>query len=190
MNGPRVKKSEETRRKIVRAFDECVANSGYAQTKLVDIADAAGLATPHLRYYFRNKESILEFQYERIVGTYEELVADISAATVREWFEALAHLNFDTGRRSTRAMLVLIEANSLAARSERMKTLKRQYDLQTLAAIEQQARSSGVADPGETAEMIFHFLTGLMLNTAFEPKRKREQAIQLFLRFVERIIGW
>lgn len=189
MNDLKSKKSDETRKKIVRAFDECVAANGYAQTKLVDIADAAGLATPHLRYYFRNKESILEYQYEHLVSGFERAVATITAESPIAWFEALGRLTLGTGTRSTQALLVLIEANSLVARSTQMKKLKRQYDQQTLDAIEQQLRATDTPDPETATPMIFHFLTGLMLNTAFESKRTREKAIPFFMQFVARIIG-
>ncbi len=180
----KAKKSAETRRKIVRAFENCVARNGYAQTKLVDIAEDAGLATPHLRYYFKNKESILEYQYEQLVAAFEQAVLAIEAEDPIAWFEALGHLIFNTGRRRTQAFLVLIEANTLIARSPHMREVKERYDVQTRAAIEVRARQLGCEDPPAAAVMIFHFLTGLMLNSAFDGREERAAAIPFFLRFV------
>lgn len=186
---PKAKKSDATRQKIVRAFDECVASAGYAHTKLVDIADAAGLATPHLRYYFKNKESILEYQYEQLVAGFERAVLGITAGSPYEWFEALAHLVFDSGRRSTRAHLLLLEANMLVARSERMRSLKQRYDSHMLQAFETQLEATTVDDPGAVAAMIFHQLSGLILNNAFESKTTRARAIPQFVNFVVRVAG-
>mgnify|MGYP001052308099 CR=1 FL=1 len=96
-----MKKSDETRARIVEAFDRCVALNGYANTKLIDIAVEAGLATPHLRYYFKNKESILEHQYEQIVGAFELAVQNLARETPKEWFEGLGHLLFAGGKKSS-----------------------------------------------------------------------------------------
>ena len=85
--------------------------------------------------------------------------------------------------------MVLIEGNSLAYRSERMKKLKYDYDRQILAAIEFQIYRLNVVDSRETAHMVFHFLIGLLLNTAFDSKAERARAIPLFLRFIDQIAG-
>ncbi len=184
MNNLKTKKSAETRTKIVRAFEACIANNGYSQTKLLDIADAAGLAPPHLRYYFKNKESILEYRYERLVAGFERALNHIETDEPLAWFEALAHMLFDDARRSPQAVIVLIEGNSLAARSDRMRDIKQRYDVETRAIMASKVAELGVADPQEQAEVMFHFLSGLLLNTAFEAQTVRRQAIPLFMQFV------
>ncbi len=188
MENLKTKKSSETRTKIVRAFENCIARNGYAQTKLLDIADAAGLAPPHLRYYFKNKESILEYQYERLVAGFERALENIQADDAFAWFEALAHMLFDNERRSPQAVIVLIEGNSLASRSDRMRHIKQRYDVETRAIFAEKVADLGAADAEEKAEVLFHFLSGLILNTAFDSQQARRQAIPLFLRFVRGLV--
>ena len=181
----KARKSDETRERIVRAFTRCVAENGYAHTKLQDIAEQASLAPPHLRYYFKNKESILEFQYERIVARFEEIVLNLSASSTRGWFDAFAKIVFDGDPLSIQSRLVLIEANILAARSQRMLALKQAYDANMLKALEQQFAAAGLRAPEHEARVTFHFLTGLILNTAFVNKTEREAVLPLFKKFID-----
>ena len=188
MQNLKTKKSEETRSKIIRAFETCIATNGYAQTKLMDIADEAGLATPHLRYYFKNKESILEHRYEQLVAGFDRALITLEADDALGWFEKLAALVFGDERRSPQAVIVLIEGNGLAARSEQMRDIKQQYDVQTRTIFAAKIRELGCANAEESAEVVFHFLTGLILNTAFGSQAARRQAIPLFLRFVRSLV--
>lgn len=177
-------KSEITRKRIVAGLEACIVKFGYAQTKWVDIAEAADLSTPHLRYYFKNKESILEHQYEHLVQQFERAVSALPQSLGPDWFTELAHLIFDTKRRSRESVMILMQANIVTAHSAPLQALKRRYDQQIQAAIEAQLDYLDIADARSVAEIIFHLLSGLMLNTAFESKRKKEQAIELFLQFV------
>ncbi len=182
-------KSSVTRNKILRAFDVCLTDLGYAQTKLVDIAEAAGLATPHLRYYFKNKESILEHRFERQVADFDRVVNNLPAQDPLQWFEGLAKMVFGTDPRTTQALLVLVEGNVLVARSEQMRMLKQSYDRKVRDAMEQQLRNGGVSDSKRQARILFHFLSGLILNTALEPKSNREDATPLFLDLVRQVLA-
>ena len=184
----KVKKSDETRERILQAFSQCIVNAGYAQTKLTDIAEEAGLATPHLRYYFKNKESILEHQYERVVARFQDRVQDISAASPRAWFDAYIKLIFDAGSRSLAGRLILIEGNVLVARSSRMKAVKRKYDAHMLKTLEAQFDRAGVDDPVQSAAVTFHFLTGLILNTAFAPKARQKEETAMARSFVRQLL--
>ena len=185
----KAKKSDETRERIVRAFSQCVAENGYAQTKLLDIAEQAGLATPHLRYYFKNKESILEYQYEQVVARFHDRVTGIAATTARAWFDEFARLTFDTDPRAKQGRLMLMEANILVARSRHMKNLKRSYDEHMLSTLEAQFRQAGTKSPAEAATITFHFMSGLILNTAFESKAAWEDAVSIFNAFVKKLLA-
>lgn len=189
MLADKVKKSDETRSKILRAFTDCVVSNGYAQTKLVDIAEQAGLATPHLRYYFKNKESILEYQYERVVARFQDSILGIKAKTSEAWFDQFVKIVFNADPRSTRAQLVLMEANILVAHSQQMRVLKHTYDKNTLKVLEQQFALAGHPEPARAALEVFHFLTGLMLNTAFESREDWVAARPIFKQFVHRCLS-
>jgi len=181
-------KSVLTREKILSAFDECLVRTGYAQTKLVDIAEAAGLATPHLRYYFKNKESILEFRYDRQINDFQKLVQGLPEGDATRWFTELARVVFGAGQRSKQALLILIEAHVLVARSQRMRTLKQAYDLEMLNAMEYQLKREGVPRSARNAKMLFHYLSGLMLNAALQSNVRREDFKALFLQLVTEVL--
>lgn len=57
---PAVRKSAVTRQRILDAAARIFRERGYAATTLADIAEAAGLRTASLYYYFGSKEELVE----------------------------------------------------------------------------------------------------------------------------------
>lgn len=51
---------EETRRRIITAAMRCVAEKGYSQASIRDIAREAQIASPSLYHYFPNKSELLK----------------------------------------------------------------------------------------------------------------------------------
>ncbi|MHA7651492.1 TetR/AcrR family transcriptional regulator [Mycobacterium sp. ML4] len=58
--------SEQTRRRIVSAAMQCVAQVGYSQTTIREIARAADMTSGSLYHYFPNKSELLEAASEEI----------------------------------------------------------------------------------------------------------------------------
>jgi AcrR family transcriptional regulator len=56
----RTRKSEETRARLLDAAAKVFRDKGYAGARLSDIADAAGMHTPGVYYYFPSKEALVE----------------------------------------------------------------------------------------------------------------------------------
>jgi len=63
--------AEETRRRILTAAMRCVADVGYSQTTIREIARAADMTSGSLYHYFANKSELLKATGEEI----EEIVA-------------------------------------------------------------------------------------------------------------------
>lgn len=63
--------SEETRRRIITAAMRCVAEIGYSQATIREIARAADMTSGSLYHYFPNKSELLQATGEEI----EEIVA-------------------------------------------------------------------------------------------------------------------
>src|ERR1700735_2082178 len=63
--------AEETRRRILIAAMRCVAEVGYAQTTIREIARAADMTSGSLYHYFPNKSDLLEATSDEI----EDIVA-------------------------------------------------------------------------------------------------------------------
>lgn len=59
-NGQALKKSTQTRQRVLDAAARIFREHGYAATTLGDIADAAGLKTASLYYHFGSKEDLVE----------------------------------------------------------------------------------------------------------------------------------
>jgi AcrR family transcriptional regulator len=56
----RTRKSEETRERLLDAAARVFRDRGYAGARLADIAEAAGMHTPGVYYYFPSKEDLVE----------------------------------------------------------------------------------------------------------------------------------
>lgn len=140
---------------------------GYAATKLIDVAERAEMSPPHMRYYFRSKDDILAYCYERLLARVQDLLGKLPAQDPRGWLETLAELMLGGGRRSREALLVLSEANLVVARSPKLRALREDYDARVVARIEEQLSGLPLA-PGQTpasaAALLMHLLSGLMLD--------------------------
>lgn len=58
--GERITKSERTRERVIQAAAVTLSRLGYAGTRLVDVADEAGLQAPAIYYYFDSRELLIE----------------------------------------------------------------------------------------------------------------------------------
>ncbi|HVW35213.1 MAG TPA: TetR/AcrR family transcriptional regulator [Acidimicrobiia bacterium] len=75
------RKSEQTRQRLLDAAAKVLRDKGYAGTRLADIAEAAGMHTPGVYYYFGSKEElvaeVLRTGVARAQGFVEERVAAV-----------------------------------------------------------------------------------------------------------------
>jgi len=69
----------ERRRRILQAARKVFAQGGYAATRMTDIASAAGVGKGTLYEYFRNKEEILRFEFDRYFAAFETAAATAMA---------------------------------------------------------------------------------------------------------------
>ncbi len=78
-----MKKSDQTRQRILDAAAVEFRDRGFAATRLVDIAERAELQTPSLYYHFSSKEELIEvvlaLSVERTFGHVKSSVAEIPA---------------------------------------------------------------------------------------------------------------
>ena len=56
----RMTKSERTRERLIEAAATTLSRLGYAGTRLVDVADEAGIQAPAIYYYFSSRELLIE----------------------------------------------------------------------------------------------------------------------------------
>lgn len=90
---PSTPKGRRTREHLLQAARTVFARDGYVNTRMADIADAAGLSMGALYRYFDNKESVFE---SLVSDIHEELFTSSRAAAhsfAEEPFEALREAN-------------------------------------------------------------------------------------------------
>lgn len=76
---------QRKREQLLNLAVEILNTNGIKKTTLDDIAEAAGIATPSLYYYFKNKNEMLKGAISKVVGTaVETLEADIAACSSHE----------------------------------------------------------------------------------------------------------
>lgn len=139
---------------------------GYAATKLIDVAERAEMSPPHVRYYFRSKDDILAYSYERLLERVQSLMEALPAEHPRAWLEMLAELMLGGGRRGREALIVLNEANLVVARSPALRKLREDYDARVVQRIAAQLEALPLksGSSGKAAALIMYLLSGLMLN--------------------------
>src|ERR1700681_3208520 len=69
-------KLKDRRKTIVAALRRCMLTKGYAETRLTDLARAAGISVSHFLYYFESKEAVLEEVCEEVV---EQTLAEVTS---------------------------------------------------------------------------------------------------------------
>lgn len=185
LNMPAAAQAEEPRDRIARALERCIVEQGYAATKLIDVAEQADMSPPHVRYYFRTKDDILAYSYERLLERVQGLLARLPAEDPRAWLEQLADLMLGGGRRGREALLVLNEANLVVTRSPALGKLREAYDQLVLARIAEQFERLPLA-AGQTADraaaLLMHLLSGLMLNRVLAGNDKGLSDLRSFYR--------
>jgi AcrR family transcriptional regulator len=83
---------------IVRRAEELFAEQGYAQTRMTDIADAAGVTKGLLYWYFENKEAlvaeVLVDLRQQLRAVQREAVASVEDPLVRIYVGTVATVRF------------------------------------------------------------------------------------------------
>ncbi|MGW8483031.1 TetR/AcrR family transcriptional regulator [Microbacterium sp. NPDC055903] len=94
-------KSARTRQRILDAAAQVLSRKGYAGTRLVDVAEVAGVQAPAIYYYFASRDDLVEEVMwagaHRVRAHVEEVLAALPEATPRERLLAAvdAHLRYE-----------------------------------------------------------------------------------------------
>lgn len=85
----KVKKSEETRRRILEAALELFREKGFEQTTMREIAERASMALGAAYYYFDSKEKLVFAYYQASLEEMQEYIAQPTIQEVRSLKERL-----------------------------------------------------------------------------------------------------
>lgn len=93
---PRPKIDTERKQQILSALETCVVKNGLAKTSLQDVADAAALPRPLVRYFVGNRDEMITKLFESIIERGEKQLAEWISQTDSPTVEDRLDLLFDT----------------------------------------------------------------------------------------------
>lgn len=114
---------------IMRATFEALCERGYADLRMVDIADRTELSKSTLHYHFESKHDLLLAFLESLYEDFEHELATIEGATPEERLRAVvrtAYSSDDDGREELRVAILEIEAQ--APYDDAFRDRLRQFD--------------------------------------------------------------
>ncbi len=180
---------------IIQAAMAVFARSGFAQTRMEDIAQEAGLSKATLYLYFPSKDdmivAILQSFFDHGFSELDALLA--SDGPVAERLAGWARERAREMRGQAAFLSIGFEFYAVAARQEATRqVLQRYYRLYRagIAALIRQGQERGelgAADPHDLAIALIGGLEGLTLlwtldPEAVEPERAAEQTVRMLLR--------
>jgi AcrR family transcriptional regulator len=182
----------DRRAEIAKALYACMSKRGYANTRLKDIADAAGMTPSHVGYYFDDQAAILEYYAgdlcERIVSGFPDLDEPDPARLT----DTIAAFCFGEGQLNTAFLGVIQELSGLAVHDARLHQIKREHAAAWrtyLGAFFARVKPRDGLTPREAAWLAHAMLVGFDTNTLFDRGLSRETAHQLFRRELRALAG-
>jgi AcrR family transcriptional regulator len=175
-------RSSKRRGRILRALHDCVIEKGYAKTTLADVARVAGMSSSHLLYYFRGKDAILEYYFEEMAGRLLDRIDSFRTERPERQIDLLAELFFAGKAMSTSEIGFMLECFGAAVHDEKLHQEKSELDRdfkKYLAALFQQS-PGGSAKAGNTAEIAYSMLIGLLTVAFFDERLGLPKAHRLF----------
>ena len=169
------------RQEIISALRSCMADKGFTAATLSDIAEAAGMSSSHLLYYFSGKDAILEELFaEECAREREELAAlpsDPSAA-----FNAIADLFLAPKKASKNDRVVMLDLAGQTIQNRALRKAQAAQEKaikQALTALFKKTPRSGL-NPVDAAHAAYAMLSGLRTSAFFDSNLNAAQAHKLF----------
>ena len=175
-------RSSKRRGRILRALHDCVIEKGYAKTTLADVARVAGMSSSHLLYYFRGKDAILEYYFEEMAGRLLDRIDGFRTERPERQIDLLAELFFAGKAMSRSEIGFMLECFGAAVHDEKLHQEKSELDRAFKKYLEElfQQSSGGSTQAGNTAEVAYSMLIGLLTVAFFDQRLGLPKARSLF----------
>ena len=181
----KVKKSEETRSRILEAALSVFRERGFEKATMREIAGEAGVAVGAAYYYFDSKDAIVMAFYERAQGEmHPEIEARLDRAkTLEDRLRSIISMKFDyflPNRKLLAALTVHTDPeHPLSPFSAETAAIR----VQDVASFERAARESGVSLPQTVApylgRLLWMYQMGLILFWVYDksPQQRRTKLL-------------
>ena len=189
------------REQMLRAALEVIADRGYADTRIADVAERIGISPALVIYYFKTKDQLLTEAIRYSEDTWyangqRRLAALPTAAARVEEIVAMSCLpEVDPEPRDS--WLLWLDFWALAARNPEVASLRQKADerwrdlIGSLVISGQEAGEFRAVDPDSFAILLSGLLDGLAIQIALhDPVVDPERAFDLSMRFIADQLGF
>jgi AcrR family transcriptional regulator len=193
--------AEQRREQMLRAALEVIAERGYPETRIADVAERAGTSPALVIYYFKTKNQLLteaiRFSEDDWYATGTTRMAAIGTAAGRlEELVAMSCLpEADADLRTS--WLLWLDLWAQAGRHPEVGGVRQKFDerwretISSLVLEGQEAGEFGPVDPADFAVTLSALLDGFAVQIALvDPTVDTRRAFELSMRFAARELGF
>jgi AcrR family transcriptional regulator len=172
---PSTEKGRATRRRILRAASQLIAERGVDRVSLEDVEREAGVGRSQLYHYFDGRDdlvrAVIDTTTDAVLGAQDGLLDDLgSFAAIDRWFDGLVALQEDRGAAGGCPIGSLV--GQLAERDERTRAaLATGFErwegplVAGLTRMHERGELRGDASPRELADVVMAAIQGGLLLT-------------------------
>ena len=193
--------ADHRREQMLRAALEVIADRGYADTRIADVAERIGISPALVIYYFKTKDQLLTESIRFLENLWyadgQRRMAALPTAVARiEEIVAMSCLpEADTEPHSS--WTLWLDFWALAARNPEVAALRQKDDerwrdmIGSVVRTGQKAGEFRALDPDNFATLLCSLLDGLAIQIALDdPVVDPERAFQLCMRFIAEQLGF
>jgi AcrR family transcriptional regulator len=193
--------ADQRREQMLRAALEVIAERGYPETRIADVAERAGTSPALVIYYFKTKDQLLTEAIRFSEDTWYEAgtsrMAAISTAAGRlEELVAMSCLP-EADAEPKSSWLLWLDLWAQAVRHPEVAGVRQKFDerwretICSLVAEGQEAGEFGPVDPADFAVTLSALLDGLAIQIALaDPAVDAGRAFELSMRFAAQELGF
>jgi AcrR family transcriptional regulator len=193
--------ADHRREQMLRAALEVIAERGYADTRIADVAERTGISPALVIYYFKTKDQLLteaiRYSEDSWYADGQRRLAALPTATARvEEIVAMCCLP-EADAEPHYSWLLWLDFWALAARNPEVAVLRQNADerwrdlISSLVISGQEAGEFRAVDPGGFAILLSALLDGMAIQIALEdPVVGPERAFDLSMRFIADQLGF
>jgi AcrR family transcriptional regulator len=194
--------ADHRREQMLRAALECIAERGYADTRIADVAERTGISPALVIYYFKTKDQLLteaiRYSEDSWYTDGQRRLATLPTAAARvEEIVAMSCLPEADDSEAESSWALWLDLWAQAARNPEVASLRQKADerwrdlISSLVISGQEAGEFRAVDPASFAILLSGLLDGFAVQIALEdPVVGPERAFDLSMRFIADQLGF